>query len=1211
MKRYATLGHRNGRLFVVWSSALATWAAAASAQPSQFALRFYGTGVGPPGQQDRVRIQIDDNAAGPDASAPCDLGAGSFTIELWLRGTLADNNSSNAGGDVETFDDAWIYGNVIVDRDIWGGGAAGERKWGVSIAGGFIRFGTSAGDALGDLKNTIEGSINVLDGNWHHVAVVRDAITGRKHIFVDGRLDFSSSPGVSNNDISYPNNGAPGQNSPWGPYIVLAAEKHDAGSSFPSFNGYMDEVRFWTVARTQREIFDTYDRVIPNNTPGLVGYYRFEEGSGTSVVDSSAAGSPTGVLIAGVPGNGEWVSFASHPLNVPPISNSALPAGFFLSQLVAGLNEATVAEFLPDGRLLIGERGGRIRIFADGSLVEPPAISLPTDTAGGERGLVGLARDPNFAANGYIYAYWTTNEPRNRVSRLTLVGNTINPASEFVVWQNVNLAMDYHHGGSIAFGPDGNLFIATGDQFEPSRAQPLNFEDGKILRVRPDGTVPPSNPFVATPGARPTIWLTGERNPFRFHWDFPTGRLYIGNVGGNSSDSWEEINVGSVAQNHGWPNQEGPQCFVSDCSAYTFPWYAYQHNDARYFVGVPQASITVGPVYRATGGASLFPPEYRGQLYVGDYANRWIRRLVLDAAGNVIGDPLFLRPPNANTIVDLDVAPDGSLYFLTVGLDNSGNPDPAGSGLFRIGYSGVGNLTPVASASANPTQGLPPLSVQFSSAGSYDPDNGPSPLSYAWVFGDGNTSSQPNPLHTYATRGQYTARLTVLDGAAAAQSPPILITVGDPPTASIAEPPPGTTYRAGDTILFSGSASDTEDGPLPASALSWRVVLRHLDHTHPFLGPLQGVSGGSFVVPAAGHGPEDTSYEIELTATDSDGLTHAAVRTINPVISTLIFSADPPGIPLFLDGEAINTPRTYRSLEGFQHVVEAQSSFVLGGTTYVFACWSDGGPRVHGVTAPPVGGSYTAYYSRGSSSQNTLTVSVSAGDRNADYNPVFGTAFGNGFDPNQLCFGRDDGGVYESAAAFSPAVPRGAIIVSARLRVTATNDNSGSPIAVIRAYDVGNLPPFVVGPASLTSFQPLTTAGVNWNPPPFTAGQTYDSPELAALIQNVVNRMDWSAGNFLGVVLDGGGSALNTWRCYRNLQGGPPPQLVVTYQVPGAPVGDVNNDGALNADDIELFVRVLLGLEARCDRVLRSDLTGDGRADGRDVRPFVAALLGV
>lgn len=321
---------------VAWAVVAMAAAGQLAAQTSRHALRFYGTGVGPPGQQDRALFPVDDNGSGADASTPIDIGAGDFTIELWLRGTFADNDTSNNGGDVETFDFNWIDGNIILDRDIWCGS---ERKYGISIAGGLVRFGTAGGDDLpSDGENTIEGSENVLDGTWHHVAVTRDATTGIKRIYVDGVEDFASSPDASTADLSYPNAGVPvtgncgsGQLTPYGWYLVLAAEKHDAGAEFPSFNGYVDELRIWNVARSAAQLATTYDRVLPADTPGLVGAYRFEEGSGSSLADSSTSGGPAAQLIAGTAGNGEWVAWAADPDNTAPLLSTEIFSDDFAS----------------------------------------------------------------------------------------------------------------------------------------------------------------------------------------------------------------------------------------------------------------------------------------------------------------------------------------------------------------------------------------------------------------------------------------------------------------------------------------------------------------------------------------------------------------------------------------------------------------------------------------------------------------------------------------------------------------------------------------------------------------------------------------------------------------------------------------------------------------------------------------------------------------
>ncbi len=1153
------------RITAAWALGLACLvnARATFGQASQFALRFYGTGTA---QQDRVRIPIDDNAPGADASAPCDVGAGSFTVECWLRGNLADNGSGNSGGDGDYQDFRWINGNIIVDRDIFG---ASSRDWGISIAGGLVQFGTGRADANPlDGENTIEGNVIVLDGNWHHVACVRDAATGGKRIYIDGILDFESAANRSRDDISYPNGGDPAPVTPWGPYIVLAAEKHDAGSSYPSFNGFMDELRIWSVPRTQADLLATYNRVAAYNAPGLVGYYRFEEGSGTTINDSSATGSPDGLLIAGAAGNGEWVSYSSNSENTAPITSGPLPPGFVRSTVATGLNEPTVLEFTPDGRLLVAERDGTIRIVQGGALLPAPLIDIPVNTLNGERGLVGMTLDPNFTANGFLYSYYTNNEPRNRVGRFTVVGNSANVATEVVLWENPDLAADFHHGGAIAFGRDGHLYIATGDQFDSASAQSLSNQHGKILRLEPDGGIPPKNPFVGVPGAQEQIWALGLRNPFRFVFDFDGAveRMYIGNVGGNSFDSWEEVNRGAAGANYGWPNQEGPVCFVSDCSDYTFPIWSYQHNDPEYFVDIVQGSISLGPVYRGT----VFPPEYRGNLYAGDYANRWIRRLIFDGAGNVIADPLFVQAPDAGTIVDLEVGPDGALYFVTVGTPWSGAPDVGA--VYRIAYTGSTNAPPIVFAAASPTSGPAPLTVQFNSTGSDDPDEGPGPLTYNWLFGDGGSSSAPNPQHIYQDPGMFQATLTLSDGADQTTSPPITIIVGNPPTGIITLPLAGATYRAGDTISFAGTANDPEDGALPASAFRWQILLVHAAHTHPFLGPLNGVTGGSFLIVATGHSPENTFYEIRLSVTDSDGLTHTSARALTPQTATIALDTDPSGIPIFLDGEAVNTPRNYTSLIGFQHIVEAQTSYVLNSVPYLFACWSDAGTRTHNYTTPDTPSSLIAIY--GGGGQTQIAVDVAADNRDADYYPDFGEELGNFYNATNLCSGREPGGDWIAAAEFALPVPQGAAIVSAVLRLTAADDNSGSPVSTVRAYDVDHAAVFdITHTHRLTDHHAQTSASTTWVWPTFTPGQAYDSPELGELVQVVVNRANWMSGNFIGLVFDGTPSPEGTWRCFRDFTSGFPARLTVTYAVPGQPsCCNLNCDNGLFCDGVETCV---------------------------------------
>lgn len=750
---------------------------------------------------------------------------------------------------------------------------------------------------------------------------------------------------------------------------------------------------------------------------------------------------------------------------------AALPPGFQRTTVASNLDEPTVIKFTPDGRLFIGERGGRVRVVENGTLLPVPLLQLSNiDTQGGERGLVGMALHPNFASNGWLYLYYTTAEPRNRVGRFTVVGNAADPNSEVVIWQNPALAADYHHGGSLLFGADGTLFIATGDQFNSANSRNLTNQHGKILRVTASGGIPTDNPYWGVPGVQQAIWASGLRNPFRIVRDGST--LWIGDVGGNGDDSWEELNRGTPGADYGWPQQEGPVCYAPSCSGITFPVYAYRHDDPAYYYDRIQGSITLGPVYRG----SMFPPLYQGNLFFGDYANRFIRRIEFDAFGNVAADPVFDSAPDAGTIVDLAVGPDGALYYVTLGIPWSGSSDVAA--VYRIAWTGSGNQPPVAQAGATPTAGPEPLAVQFSSAGSFDPDSGPGPLTFLWEFGTGDTSTAANPLYTYTAPGRYTARLTVSDGEASTPSSPIAISVGNPPAASIDQPPPGTTYRAGDTIAFSGSATDPEDGVLPPSAFRWRMTLVHAGHTHPALGPLTGVTSGSFSVPTTGHTPEDTSYELSLTVTDSHGLETTLTRTLAPVVSPIVFDTSPSGIPLFIDGQAELTPRSYASLVGFRHDVEAQPSFLLGGTRYVFQSWSDGGSRAHTFVAPEGGGTLVATYA-----PVPCTGADSDGDGHvdacdncpADPNPAQGDGdFDSVGDPCDLCPGTFDlgGGTVQRAklAKLGPPAADESVMLALRGLDTAAVNPPIEPVELRLANRDGEVFRALVAPPASTTW---------------------------------------------------------------------------------------------------------------------------------------------
>lgn len=547
--------------------------------------------------------------------------------------------------------------------------------------------------------------------------------------------------------------------------------------------------------------------------------------------------------------------------------------------------------FAPDGRMFIWQENGIVRIYKNGVLLPTPFldISARVNTVN-DRGLMGLAFDPNFATNGYVYLYYTyepngnPNDVQPKTARLTRV--KADPANPDVMLANSEVVIlgssttapcpentdcissdsDSHLGGTIRFGPDGKLYLSTGDGANYNfadplalRAQNLNSLNGKIIRINPDGTAPSDNPFYNgnANAVRSKIYAYGLRNPFRFAIHPTTGDVLIGDVGWAT---WEEVNRGRGG-NFGWPCYEGnnaqPEyqalspgvCGALPSSALTRPLYLYLHSEGQ--------AIIAGTVYNGT----QFPAAYRGNFFFADYSSRWIKRLVFDAQGNFSSVQPFASFVGGT--VSLEQGPDGSLYYIVLETGQ----------VRRIRYASA----PVAVATATPATGASPLAVSFSSAGSSDP-NGLT-LSYLWDFGDGTTSTSANPVHTYtaATYTVFTAKLTVTNTANGTASTTVNVSVGNrPPVATITTPANNTVARPGETVTYTGTASDPDE-TLSANAMSWQLLLHHDDHVHPY----QTVTGasGSFVV--EDHGAGTFYYEILLTVTDSRGATNTKAVNVN------------------------------------------------------------------------------------------------------------------------------------------------------------------------------------------------------------------------------------------------------------------------------------------------------------------------------------------
>ncbi|HEX2873475.1 MAG TPA: PQQ-dependent sugar dehydrogenase [Polyangiaceae bacterium] len=618
---------------------------------------------------------------------------------------------------------------------------------------------------------------------------------------------------------------------------------------------------------------------------------------------------------------------------------ATVPSGFTDEAFVSGLTNPTAMAFAPDGRLFVSQQGGQLRVIKNGALLASSFLTVTVNSSG-ERGLLGIAFDPGFATNRFVYVYYTATTPavHNRISRFTANGDVAVAGSEVVLMDLDDLsAATNHNGGAMHFGPDGKLYVAVGENANRNNAQTLTNRLGKMLRLNADGSIPTDNPFFASAtGANRAIWGLGLRNPFTFSFQPGSGRMFINDVG---EGTWEEINDGLAGSNYGWPITEG----TTTDPRFRSPLFVYQHGSG----GNNGCAITGGTFYNPT--TVQFPASYVGKYFFADYCNNWIR--VLDpAAGTAQSFASAVSGP-----VDLQVGPDGLLYYLARGAGTVGR------------VRAVSSQPPAITASpANRTVAVGQTATFSVSA------TGSQPLSYQWQRGTTNISGATSSSYSLAAAaGDNGATFRVLVtnafGTATSSSATLTVSSNAAPVASITSPANGTSYAGGDTISYSGTGSDAEDGALPASAFTWEVLFHHGTHTHPFVAPTSGAKSGSFSIPRLGEVATDVFYRIHLTVVDSAGLSHTTTRDITPRVSTISLRSTPPGLQVSLDGTPLTTPADVSSVVGMTRQLGVVSPQTSGGTSYAFSSWSDGGAATHTIDTPSVSTTYTASYAASTS----------------------------------------------------------------------------------------------------------------------------------------------------------------------------------------------------------------------------------------------------
>ncbi len=329
---------------------------------------------------------------------------------------------------------------------------------------------------------------------------------------------------------------------------------------------------------------------------------------------------------------------------------ATLPAGFSETRVANGLQSPTAMAVAPDGRVFVAEKGGTLRVVRNNALLAQPFLTVSVNTAS-ERGLLGVAFDPEFQSNRFVYVYYTTATApiHNRVSRFTASSSNpdvVQAGSELPILDLPTLSASVHNGGAIHFGTDGRLYVAVGENAVPANAQSLDTPLGKLLRINANGSIPTDNPFYSqTTGVDRAIWALGLRNPFTFAVDPATGRIHVNDVGANS---WEEVNLGVRGANYGWPQTEGPD--PGGVSGVRYPIHAYQNAGSN--CAIVGATFYRPQIFR-------FPRAYDGRYFFGDLCGGFIR---------------MLSPPNYSSsagfatgigsLVDIQAHQDGSLYYL-------------------------------------------------------------------------------------------------------------------------------------------------------------------------------------------------------------------------------------------------------------------------------------------------------------------------------------------------------------------------------------------------------------------------------------------------------------------------------------------------------------------------------------------------------------------
>ncbi len=568
------------------------------------------------------------------------------------------------------------------------------------------------------------------------------------------------------------------------------------------------------------------------------------------------------------------------------------------------LDEPTELAVLDNGKVLLAERKGAVKLWDPKKKTVKLVANVPVYSKF-EYGLMGLNIDPKFNDNKWVYLYYSPVEgdTANRLVRVkyddvkdTLLLNT----EQKIMTVPVKRTDCCHTGGSIAWDRQGNLYLSAGDDTNPFKSKGYSPSDdrtgqeganalltssntmdlrGKIMRIHPEAdgsyTIPDGNLFPkGTAGARPEIYVMGNRNPYRISIDQRTGFLYWGEVGpdaGENDDKYgprghDEVNQARKAGYFGWPlfvadNKPYRQFNFADSTSgpYNDPakpinyskiqkglrelppaqkaFIYYPYADSPEFgaiVGKGGRNAMGGPVYYYDDypeSPVKFPRHYDGKFFAYEWMRGWINPVTMTKDGDFVKMERFMPSTKFDHPIDMQFAKDGSLYTLEYGQNWFAQNDDAR--LAHITYN-AGNRKPVAVASVNKVVGAAPLTVKFDSKGTLDYDG--DPIKYEWTFGPGMAkSTQANPTMTFAKPGVYRPVLKVTDAQGNVATKAVEIKVGnDAPKVEVALKGNRTFYFANKPVEYEVKVADKEDGTLAGGKISPEDVVVTVNYLEGF-----------------------------------------------------------------------------------------------------------------------------------------------------------------------------------------------------------------------------------------------------------------------------------------------------------------------------------------------------------------------------------------